>query len=165
MIGLLSWAGLSKRLLIRGSTRDSSRLTMNCRRRIALDDLFQSGLLHIQITKLAMAAVSRWRKGPLATFWSFVYRNKCRPNDPCSSLNYNERWYLVFASDHQQHSRQKNNRFMLLWDIWNPSFVAIKCKDRRKFFSVFCYHARRNVSFVVAHRSYVRHTLSNQFFC
>ena len=52
------WAAFSKSLLMSGSTSDSPRLTMNRRRRIALDDLFQSGLLHIQITKLAMAAVS-----------------------------------------------------------------------------------------------------------
>src|SRR6218665_364894 len=49
---------LSKSLLISGSARHYPRLTMNWRRRIALDDFFQSGLLHIQITKLAMAAVS-----------------------------------------------------------------------------------------------------------
>src|SRR6218665_2267246 len=41
VIGLLSWASMSKLLLV--------RLTMNWQRRIALDDLFQSGLLHIQI--------------------------------------------------------------------------------------------------------------------
>jgi len=40
MIGLLSWAALSKRLLVSGSARHFPRLTKNWRRRIALDDFF-----------------------------------------------------------------------------------------------------------------------------
>ena len=52
-----------------------------------------------------------------------------------------------------------------LGDIRYQRFIAIKCKDRRKFDSIFRYHARRNC-LVYFYALFLHwYTLSKQFFC